>query len=110
VSAQNVSLIQALQVPAVNTSVFTAQAATRIDAMTLYNPVGNAACLVTLSIVAGSGGAGTANQISSHNCLPGETYSVFGLIGQSLAIGDQIYALAATAGLVNLLASGLRTS
>lgn len=109
-SASNVPLIQALQVPATNTLVFTASAKTRLDAVTLYNPIGNAACLVTLSIVPAGGSAAAPDQITSHNCLPGETFPVFGMIGQSLAIGDMIYALAGTAALVNLFASGLITS
>lgn len=109
-SASNVPLIQALQVPATNTLVFTASANTRLDAVTLYNPIGNAACLVTLSIVPVGGSPTAPDQITSHNCLAGETYPAFGLIGQSLRAGDMIYALAATAGLVNLFASGLITS
>lgn len=109
-SASNVPLIQALPIAATNTLVFTATAKTRLDAVTLYNPIGNAACLVTLSIVTAGGSPGTPNQITSHNCLAGETYLVFGMIGQSLGVGDMIYAQAATASLVNLFASGLITS
>lgn len=85
---------------------FTASGFTRIDAMTLYNPVGNAAALVTLAWVPSGGSIATANQITSHNMLPGETFIPFGFIGQTLAAGDKIYAEAATGALVNLFASG----
>lgn len=109
-SASIEPLIQAVQVPNANTSMFTAFGNTRIDAVTLYNPIGNAAVLVTLSIVPAGDTPGAGDQAWSQNCLPGVTYSATGLIGQALGPGDQIYAVAAVAALVNLFASGLVTS
>lgn len=109
-SAQNIPLIQAYQVPAANTKVYTAQALTRIDAATLFNPTGNAACVITVSIVPLGGSVGAPNLIASRNCLPGIGVSLFEIIGQSLNDGDMIYAQAATGNLVNLFMSGLQSS
>jgi hypothetical protein len=103
-------LVQAVQVAGAWTQVFDAAALTRLDAVTLYNPIGNAACLVTLAIVPSGGSILTPNQITSQNMLAGVTWNPSGLIGQSLNIGDTIWALAGTAGLVNLFIAGTQSS
>ena len=109
-SAVNAPLIQAYQVPGTNTLVFTATTRTRIDAATLYNPVGNATTLVTLSILPVGGSITAVDQIGSYNCMAGIPVIAFAMIGQSLNIGDAIYAQAGTASLVNLFVSGLETT
>ena len=78
-------LIQSQQIASALTSYFTASGNTRIDAMTLYNPIGNAAELVTIEWVPSGGSTGAASKITTHNCLAGETFNVYGLIGQTLA-------------------------
>lgn len=103
-------LIQSQTLTSAFASYFTASGYTRIDMMTLYNPVGNAAELVTIEWVPSGGATGTPSQITSHNCLGGETFVVYGLIGHTLAPGDKIYAKGAAGGLVNLFASGTVTS
>lgn len=89
---------------------FTASGATRVDAMALFNPAGNAASVVTVAWVPKNGAIGVPNQIQSHNMQPGETFVPFGFIGQVLMPGDMIYAMADTNGLVNLFASGTISS
>lgn len=103
-------LIQSATITSAMASYWAASGYTRIDALTLYNPIGNAAELVNIEWVPAGGSAGTGNRISSHNCLPGETFSVYGLIGQTFAPGDKLYAQGATGGLVNMFASGTVTS
>ena len=90
---------------------FTAKGNTRVDAMTLYNPVGNAAEVVTVYWVPSGGTASDAkNEIANHNCLPGEAFNVFGIIGHTLNPGDSIAAIGTAGSLVNLFASGTVTS
>lgn len=99
-------LIQSQVLSSVLTQVFLAAAPTRIDAMTLFNPVGNAAETVTLEWVPRGGAVGAANIIASYILLGGGSASVFEMTGQVLAAGDMIYAKGATGALVNLFASG----
>lgn len=103
-------LIQSQTLTNAFVNLFTASGYTRIDAMTLFNPVGNAAEVVTIEWVPNGGSPATASMISSHNCLGGETFVVYGMIGQTLAPGDKIYAKGAAGSLVNLFASGTVSS
>ena len=103
-------LIQSQQIANAFTAYFTAAGYTRVDAMTLYNPRGNAAELVTIEWVPSGGATGAASIIVEQNCLAGVPYNVFALIGQTLAPGDKIYAKGAAGNLVNLFASGTVTS
>lgn len=103
-------LIQSQTLTNAFANYFTAGGYTRVDAMTLYNPVGNAAEVVTIEWVPSGGATGTPSMIASHNCLPGESFMVYAMIGQTLAPGDRIYAKGAAGGLVNLFASGTVTS
>ena len=99
------TLIEPQQIPAASTLLFTASGPTAIDAMTLYNQVANAACKVSINWTTG-GAAAASNLVTEHTMQPGEVYPVFGMIGQVLTAADRIYATAATASLVNIMASG----
>ncbi len=103
-------LIQSVTLTSSLVSEFTASGNTRIDAMTLYNPRGNPAELVTIEWVPSGGSTGGGNIITEQNCLPGIPYVVFAFIGQAMAPGDKIYAKGAAGSLVNMFASGTVTS
>lgn len=103
-------IIEPQAIPAASTLLFTATARTSIDALTLYNPKANAACAVTLNWVPAGSAVANPNITIEHTMQPGETYVVYGLIGQTLAAGDMIYAIAATGGLVNIFGSGTVSS
>lgn len=104
------ALIQSQVLTNALVSYFTSEGRTRIDALTLYNGIGNAAELVTIEWVPSGGAVGAANITTTHNMLPGETFNAFGLIGQTLMPGDKIYAKGAAGSLVNIFASGTVTS
>lgn len=103
-------LIQAVQIAGAWTQYYAAAALTRLDAVTLYNPIGNAATLVTLAIVSAGGTILTPNQITSQNMLAGVTWNPPGLIGQALHIGDSLWAMAGAPSLVNLWVTGTLSS
>lgn len=104
------TLVAPQAVPNVSTLLFTATSPTSIDALTLYNPAANAACKVTLNWVPTAGSVANSNMTIEHTMQPGESYPVFGLIGQVMSTGDKLYAIAATTNLVNIFASGTVTS
>ena len=55
----------------------------------------------------GAGAPRAANQIAPSRALqPGETWTVWPFIGQTLAVGDTIQALASSAAELNFFASG----
>lgn len=99
-------LIEPQAIPNVSSLLFTAIGNTSIDALTLYNPLANAACKVTLNWVASGNSVANPNIVIEHIMQPGESYPVYGLIGQVMAAGDKLYAIAATTLLVNIFASG----
>ena len=102
-------LIQSQVIGSTLAAVFTAVAATRIDAMTLFNPIGNATETITLEWVPHGGATGNANMIASYTLLGtsgGNSATVYELIGQVMGAGDMLYAKGATGALVNLFASG----
>jgi hypothetical protein len=99
-------LIQSHTLSNAYVSLFTASAPTRIDAVTLFNPTGNASETVTIEWVPTGGSTGAGNLIASYTLLGGNSATVYELIGQVMAAGDQIYAKGATGALVNMFASG----
>lgn len=81
---------------------------TRIDAITLTNTTAGAVT-ATVHLVA-SGGTATASNcvLSARSLAAGETLLVTGAIGQWLAAGGTIQALASAATSISLVASGVQ--
>lgn len=77
-----------------------------ISAMSITNTTGSART-VTVHLVPSAGVAGAANAVcSARTVSPGETFNVFGAIGQTLAAGGTIQALADAAAALTIVASG----
>lgn len=77
-----------------------------ISAMSITNTTGTART-VTVHLVPSGGGATASNTVCSARVVsPGETFNVFGAIGQSLAAGGTIQALADAATALTIVASG----
>lgn len=104
-------LFEATLVTNAATTFYTALARTRIDAMSVINPSATVTYTFTLHWVPSGGAAATANKIvPARPILPGESWIVFPIIGQTLAVGDFIQALASTTNVLNLAASGMLMS
>lgn len=87
---------------------FTATVRTRIEAFNLTNTSDATPYTVNVNWVPSGGAAGAANLVVNDRILlPGESWSVYPLIGQTLAIGDFISMIASTTLVVNAQASGL---
>lgn len=87
---------------------YTAVAKTRIDKMTVANPSATVSYTFTAYWVAAAGTPVTANILQpARAILPHEAYDVFPFIGQTLGVGDMIYAVASTGAVLNFFASGL---
>ena len=83
---------------------------TTIAACTLTNTTAGAVT-VTLHLVPFSGTASAANMIlSARTIAAGESFNVGSAIGQSMAAGGMIQALAGTAASITLVASGYATN
>ena len=80
--------------------------ASTISAMSVTNTTG-VARTVTVHLVPSGGAAGVTNSVCSARIVsPNETFNVFGAIGQTLAAGGTIQALADAATALTLVASG----
>lgn len=86
---------------------YTAAVRTRIDKLTLYNTSSTLSITATVYWVPSGGAAGTSNINTIHTLLPNETYDIFGLIGQTLGIGDLLAAVGSTTAVLNFQGSGL---
>ena len=83
---------------------------TTISAMSVTNTTGTART-VTVHLVPSGGSADATNVVcSARTVSPGETFNVFGAIGQTLAAGGTIQALADAATALALVASGYEQS
>lgn len=81
-----------------------------ISAMSVTNTTGTART-VTVYLVPSGGTADATNVVcSARTVSPGETFNVFGAIGQTLAAGGTIQALADAATALALVASGYEQS
>lgn len=90
---------------------FTAQVPTRIDKLTLANPSSTTAYTATLYLVPSGGSPSAANAIvTARPVQPLETWDVWSAIGQVLATGDTLQALASTAAALNMFAAGTSVS
>lgn len=77
-----------------------------ISAMSITNTTGTART-VTVHLVPNAGAATVANEVCSARVVsPGETFNVFGAIGQTLAAGGTIQALSDAATALTIVASG----
>lgn len=77
-----------------------------ISAMSVTNTTGSART-VTVHLVPNAGTATASNAVcSARTVSPGETFNVFGAIGQTMAAGGTIQALADAATALSLVASG----
>ena len=102
------ALVSAKQAENVETTQYTAPAATRviIDKFTGTNTTGAAATL-TVRLVPSGGGAGAGNTIASAKTLAaGEAYTFPEVVGHVLNPGDFISTLAGTAAAITIRASG----
>lgn len=89
---------------------YTAPVATRIDKMTLHNPTAGAAT-ATIYWVPSGGAAAAANALVTTRPIQSlESWDVTPFIGQVLAAGDFISALASAGAVLNFVASGTRVS
>lgn len=83
---------------------------TTISAMSVTNTTGTART-VTVHLVPSAGSAGASNAVcSARTVAPGETFNVFGAIGQTVPAGGTIQALADAATALTLVASGYEQS
>lgn len=77
-----------------------------ISAMSVTNTTGTARTL-TVHLVPAAGAADVTNEVCSARVVsPGETFNVFGAIGQSLAAGGTIQALSDAGAALTIVASG----
>lgn len=105
-------LVDGSQLTAVAATYYTAPSntITTISACTLTNTTG-AAVTATLYLVPNGGTATASNCILSARVIAaGETYNVGSAIGQSLAAGGTLQALAGSATSISLVASGYATN
>lgn len=85
---------------------YTATVPTRIDKMTVHNPTGSAAT-VTVYWVPSGGAAGATNALVTTRPVQSlESWDVFPFMGQVLATGDNISAVASAGATINFSASG----
>lgn len=100
-------IIEPVQIANVATLYFTATLRTTIDKLNVSNPDAATPYSVTLYWVPAGGAPTSANIIQPVRALqPLESWDAWPLIGQTLGVGDMIYALASTAAKLNLSASG----
>jgi len=98
-------------IAAAATSYFTAIGVTEIRKLTFNNPSSSVAYTISVWIApSGSGATTVTNMITTRNLQPLEAWDARQIIGHVLNIGDQIFAAASVAGVVNMMASGLVTS
>ena len=99
-------IVQSKYIEAANTVQFTAIALTVIDAATVVN-TSAASVSISISIVE-SGGvlSGGSLSIDSRTLQAGETYQCPELVGQVLAVGDYVSAVASAATSANIRISG----
>ena len=103
-------LIEVVPLTNATATYFTAQVPTRIDKMTVANPTGGAAT-VSIYWVPQSGTAGDSNVLVKTRPVQSlESWDVWPFIGQVLAVGDTIQAVASAGATINLAASGTTVS
>lgn len=106
------ALYEAAQIPASNTTVYTAPASTRtsIDKATVTNTTGMAATIT--AFVAPSGGVADATNtvISAQSVAAGTAYLCPELVGQVLNPGDFVVVTAGTAAALTFRLSGREVS
>lgn len=105
-------LVDGSQIAASATTYYTtpANTLTTISAMTLTNTTAGA-LTATVYLVPSGGAAGVANCILSARTLSaGESFNVGSAIGQTMAAGGFISALASSATSITLVASGYETN
>lgn len=106
------ALYEAAQIPAANTTVYTAPASTRtiLDKATVTNTTGTAAT-ITAFVVAAAGAAGAANTvISAQSVAAGTSYLCPEIVGQVLNPGDFVVVTAGTAAALTFRLSGREVS
>lgn len=100
-------IIEPVQIANAATLYYTALLRTTIDKMTVSNPDAAVPYSVTLYWVPAGAGPTGANIVQPARALqPLESWDAWVFIGQTLAVGDMIYALASTAAKLNFMASG----
>lgn len=103
-------LIEVLPLTNAVATYFTAQVPTRIDKMTVANPTAGAAT-VTIHWVPNGGSAADNNALVKTRSVQSlESWDVWPFIGQVLAVGDTIQAVASAGATINLAASGTTVS
>lgn len=99
-------LLEAKDVEATQTTQYTSTSVTTlVDKCVAHNHTTSAATL-SINVVASGGTAGTTNLQLKKTLQGGETYNCPEMVGQILADGDFLSALAGTATAINLRISG----
>jgi hypothetical protein len=102
------ALVEAIQAPAADTTLYTAPLATRtiIDKLTGTN-VSAGAVTLTVNLVPAAGAAGAANAISQAKSIAaGDSYTFPEIVGHVLNPGDILSVKASAGASINVRASG----